>query len=272
MPNRTPFAQRVITALIFGLILLAPIFIGKITGMIIIGILCLLTVLEYLLLQEQRGWKLYLQTFIAVFMYLSLCILVLQQGIIYAVEYAVGLCVAFSLLLTYRLWKQDCPFSFRIQALPATLYIALPLAFLYTIALWDGQYRPRLVVALLLLIWTNDTLAYLVGRRWGKHVFAPVVSPKKTWEGTVGGWLGCLAMAIVLHQIIGVFSPPTWLLIGLIVGLTGSVGDLIESLFKRKKQIKDSGTFLPGHGGFLDRLDSLLFALPFVTLLFLLVR
>lgn len=271
MATRTPFAQRVITALLFGLVLLTPIFIGKITGLLIIGVLCGLTVVEYLMLQGLKGRNLYINAGIAVFMYLSLSILVLKEGIIFPIQYGIYLGVAFALLLVWRLYKHINPFSFQFQAVPATLYIALPLALLYAISQWEGIYRPGLVVALLLLVWTNDIMAYLIGRRWGKRIFAPVVSPKKTWEGTIAGWLSCVLMAIVLYKVLDQFALLHWLILGLLVGIAGSLGDLVESLFKRKKQIKDSGTFLPGHGGFMDRLDSLLFSLPFVALFFLLI-
>ncbi|NND06627.1 MAG: phosphatidate cytidylyltransferase [Saprospiraceae bacterium] len=269
MAERTPFAQRVITAFAFALILLGPIFIGEVTGLTIIGILCALTILEYLQLQGIKGLKLIVQVTIPMLMYLGVSFLVIEQGIVFTVEYGIYLGVAFALLLVWRLYKRYDPFAFRFQVLPATLYIALPLAFMFMITLWEGVYRPRLAVALLLLVWTNDTMAYLIGRKWGKHIFAPVISPKKTWEGTLGGWLSTLLMAMILGQLFGQFTFGFWIGLGIIVGVTGSIGDLIESLFKRKKNIKDSGTFLPGHGGFLDRLDSLLFCLPFVALFFL---
>ncbi len=269
MSRRTPFAQRVVTALIFALILLAPIFIGETTGLIIIGILCGLTIVEYLQLQGVGGVSLIIQLVIAMLMYLSISLLIVEKGITFPVRYGIYLCIAFALLLTWRLYKHYAPFSFTLQVLPASLYIALPLSFMFAITLWEGVYRPRLVVGLLLLVWTNDTMAYLIGRRWGKHPFAPIISPKKTWEGTLGGWLSVVVVALLLSQVIGQFHIGFWIGLGLIVGITGSVGDLVESLFKRKKNIKDSGTFLPGHGGFLDRLDSLLFSLPFVALFFL---
>ena len=269
MADRTPFAQRLITALAFALVLLGPIFIGEVTGLLIIGLLCALTVLEYLQLQGIQGFSLVLHVTIAMLMYLGLSFLVMDQGIIFAVEYGIYLCLAFGLLLVWRLYKRYDPFAFKFQVLPATLYIALPLSFMFIITLWEGVYRPRLAVALLLLVWTNDTMAYLIGRKWGKRIFAPVISPKKTWEGTIGGWISTILVALILGQAIGQFDLSFWVGLGIIVGTTGSIGDLIESLFKRKKNIKDSGTFLPGHGGFLDRLDSLLFCLPFVAFFFL---
>jgi phosphatidate cytidylyltransferase len=267
--NATAFGQRVITAIFFGIALLVPLFIGKITGFIILGLLSLLTILEYLQLQGLRNRRLIVATTLSMIMYAGLALTTLQRGITQPVRFATYLAIAFCLLLLYRLYRREDPFDFRFQVLPATLYIAVPVALLYAIANWSGEYRPRWLVVILLFVWINDILAYMVGKSLGKHPFSRHVSPNKTWEGTLAGWIGCILMAVLLRQIFEILTLPQWILLGLLTGIASSLGDLIESLFKRKKGIKDSGTFLPGHGGFLDRIDSLLFAAPFIALFFL---
>jgi len=267
--NATKFGQRVITALFFGVTLLVPLFIGKVTGLIILGILCLLTILEYLQLQGLQKGKLIVSCTIAMFMYLGLTLISLQNGIGLPVKYATYLALAFCALLLFRLYRREDPFVFTLQVLPATLYVAIPIALLYSVAIWSGTYRPIWLVAILLFVWINDILAYLVGRSIGKHPFSSQISPNKTWEGTIAGWIGCLIMAVILWQSLELLPLVKWLVLGILIGISSSIGDLIESLYKRKKGIKDSGTFLPGHGGFLDRLDSLLFAAPFIALFFL---
>jgi phosphatidate cytidylyltransferase len=267
--NATQFGQRAITALFFGLALLVPLFIGKITGLIILGVLCLLTVLEFLQLQGFTGLRLVIATTLAMMMYLGVTFITLREGIQLPVQYATYLSLAFCLLLLFRLYRRENPFNFTFQVLPATLYIAIPVALLFAIANWSGSYKPVWLVAILLFVWINDILAYLIGRSIGKHPFSKHISPNKTWEGTIAGWVGCLIMALALWKIIGLMTLPEWIILGLIIGVTSSLGDLIESLYKRKKGIKDSGTFLPGHGGFLDRIDSLLFAAPFIALFFI---
>ena len=267
--SATQFGQRLITAIFFGLALLVPLFIGKITGLIILGILCLLTVLEFLQLQDFTGRRLIIATSLAMIMYLGLTVITLRQGIRLPVKYATYLALAFCILLLIRLYRKENPFIFTFQVLPATLYIAIPAALLYAIANWSGSYKPVWLVAILLFVWINDILAYLIGRSIGKHPFAKHISPNKTWEGTIAGWVGCLIMSMALSKILGLMTLPEWIALGLVIGVTSSLGDLIESLYKRKKGIKDSGTFLPGHGGFLDRIDSLLFAAPFITLFFI---
>ncbi len=266
----TDFLQRLITALLFALVLLLPIYLGPLYGACIIGILCFVTVWEYLRIQALTGSRLYINVMIACFMYLSLVVLIHQKGIALPVKYAIVLCLLFELLLIIRLIQRKNPFSFVYQAVPATLYIALPLSLLLAIAQWDGFYRPGVILGILLLVWTNDVMAYLIGRKFGRHLFSPEISPKKTWEGTLGGWISCLLASFVLAQLVEGFTQMQWLLLAGVIAVSGSYGDLIESLFKRRKNIKDSGVFLRGHGGFLDRLDSLLFCLPLVAGIFLL--
>ncbi|MBL0246373.1 MAG: phosphatidate cytidylyltransferase [Sphingobacteriales bacterium] len=115
----------------------------------------------------------------------------------------------------------------------------------------------------MLLVWSNDTAAYLSGRAFGRHKLFERISPKKTWEGTIGGGLFTLFVGWLL-SILFRFSLTTWLGIAALAVLCGTWGDLIESLLKRSLGVKDSGSLLPGHGGVLDRFDALLFVLPFV--------
>lgn len=124
-----------------------------------------------------------------------------------------------------------------------------------------------LALLVLVLIWTTDTFAYFTGRAFGRHPLAPKVSPKKTWEGAVGGALGALAVAVALRVAFMPFL--AWadvLVVALLCGVLSQVGDLAESRLKRSVGVKDSGTLLPGHGGLLDRFDALLLAAPLVYL------
>ena len=114
-------------------------------------------------------------------------------------------------------------------------------------------------------IWINDTMAYLVGSFMGKHPLSKI-SPKKTWEGTIGGGLLCIVIISCTGYFTNFFTIKTWIVISAIAALFGTLGDLLESKIKRAAQVKDSGTLMPGHGGFLDRFDSFLIAVPFVWL------
>lgn len=125
------------------------------------------------------------------------------------------------------------------------------------------RFGARAILFLLVTIWGCDSAAYYVGRTIGRHRLAPTVSPKKTWEGSAGGLVGSVLVAVAsavlfLHE----FSPVEAAVVGAAASTAGQVGDLVESMFKRGAGVKDSGVFLPGHGGFYDRVDSLLFAAP----------
>lgn len=137
-------------------------------------------------------------------------------------------------------------------------YFALPIASLYYLKVVD----PWLVFLLMAIVWLGDTAAYYVGSRWGRHKMAPVVSPKKSWEGAAAGLVTGIASAAVWSVLrldeldLGILA------LAALTAVAAQVGDLVESLIKRGAGVKDSGNVLPGHGGLLDRLDAMLFAAP----------
>lgn len=128
--------------------------------------------------------------------------------------------------------------------------------------------EPWLLAGIFIIIWSFDSFAYLVGRFLGKHKLMPKISPKKTWEGFIGGLFFALLSAYLLDQFgaVDIISTWQWLLLGFIVVISSTFGDLFESALKRSHGLKDSGNFMPGHGGILDRIDSLLFAMPLAYL------
>ncbi len=125
-------------------------------------------------------------------------------------------------------------------------------------------FSPYAVLFLFLIVWSCDSAAYYAGRRFGRTKLAPVVSPNKTWEGTIGGLVGATAIGAAAGTwwLLPELGPVSGALAGALVSSAGQIGDLVESLWKRGAGVKDSGTFLPGHGGFYDRIDSLLYAGP----------
>ncbi|MEL1134014.1 phosphatidate cytidylyltransferase [Desulfitobacterium sp. THU1] len=140
---------------------------------------------------------------------------------------------------------------------------------LYTVVLLSHLYLIRgltegMAWALFtfILVWATDTFAYLIGRVLGKHLLAPQVSPKKTIEGSLGGLFFCIVSGIVGYKIIGGAPWSAYFVLSIIVGISAQIGDLFESALKRSVSIKDSGKLIPGHGGILDRFDSLIFVIP----------
>ncbi len=144
------------------------------------------------------------------------------------------------------------------------IYIGFPMFLMPLIANFEDGNNPWILASVFMLIWTSDTFAYLVGKRFGKHKLYERISPNKTIEGFIGAALFTLLAAVMLHYFIGGLSLPGWLGLSAIVIIFGTAGDLFESALKRSFNLKDSGNFMPGHGGILDRIDSLLMTLPVV--------
>ncbi|MDO6813522.1 phosphatidate cytidylyltransferase [Tenacibaculum soleae] len=146
------------------------------------------------------------------------------------------------------------------------IYLILPFYFLIKLPFIDNSYHPNVIICIILMIWTNDSFAFIVGKNFGKHKLFESVSPKKTIEGFIGGLVFSILAGFLIGKLSNSFSILNWVIIAIIVAVFGSLGDLVESKFKRQANIKDSGIIMPGHGGLLDRLDSLFFLAPFVYL------
>ena len=196
-----------------------------------------------------------------------------------AISQGIGIFLPYLLYLLYVVCRSTfLPHQAMLPSLSNSLigqlYIAVPLALTIRLTLVVDpfssitQFDGLLLLAIFIFIWVNDTGAYLVGSRWGKRRLAPSISPKKSVEGSIGGLLLVLLSAVVLRLLL--FPELSWLrilLIATVVAVFGTIGDLFESSLKRQAGVKDSGKLIPGHGGILDRIDSLLLAVPAVYLL-----
>jgi phosphatidate cytidylyltransferase len=175
-----------------------------------------------------------------------------------------------------ELAKRIDPTKFIRNLLISFIYILLPILLLgnLRLTLISGQQTNNLHIGeadmpivipctIIFSIWINDTMAYIVGSFIGKHPLSKI-SPKKTWEGTIGGAILCIIVITLIGKWTGFYRTTDWIAISSICAIFGTIGDLIESKLKRLAGVKDSGTLMPGHGGFLDRFDSLLISVPFV--------
>lgn len=173
--------------------------------------------------------------------------------------------------------KQDKPFDSLAHTFFSVLYTALPFSmFPFAAFSRDGLssllphegiiFSPGIIIGFFILIWANDTGAYLTGVTIGKHKLFERISPKKSWEGFFGGLFASILAAWLLSGWLGVVDRSHWLIVAAIVSIVGTYGDLIESMLKRSMGVKDSGTIMPGHGGFLDRFDSAIISFPLVYL------
>jgi phosphatidate cytidylyltransferase len=273
------FRLRMLTSFFFVLVVLGGILAGPLAFALLFGAILGICLWEFLGAQmggtdtAARGLR-FFSLFAGLLPYLLVGLY--QFGVISGVPVAqlavAGAPFLFLIFLIVLFGNRSDPFRDIGSAFIGILYIGLPFALMERMVLPpDGGYRMDLLLGLLFLNWTNDSGAYLVGSRIGRTPFFPRISPKKTWEGIAGAGVLTLGIALLNAVLFPAIPMRDWLALGLLVFVFGSLGDLVESMFKRSMQIKDSGSLLPGHGGFLDRFDGFIFQLPFtMAYLFLL--
>lgn len=182
----------------------------------------------------------------------------------------VSLALAFIAVLSIEmLRRQYSGISTAIEngagTLAGLVFVILPWSF--SVILRGGPYGKVLLLSVFLCTWACDVSAYIVGTLWGRHKLCDNISPNKTWEGFCSGVAGSFLMAAAIAYVRS-FPPLPLLIVGLICGIAGQMGDLCESILKREASVKDTGKILPGHGGMLDRFDSVLISLTLVYFVF----
>ncbi|MFD3275343.1 phosphatidate cytidylyltransferase [Aquirufa echingensis] len=161
--------------------------------------------------------------------------------------------------------KDEKPFKNIAYTFLGIIYVALPFTLLTVLAyIKNDTYDSNIVLGCLFLLWASDSGAYFAGTKFGKTKLFERVSPKKSWEGSIGGMITAMVVATIISRYFTNYSAFQWYAIGVIIVVAGTYGDLVESLFKRSINIKDSADTIPGHGGFLDRFDGLLLSIPFI--------
>ncbi|MCK5136030.1 MAG: phosphatidate cytidylyltransferase [Bacteroidales bacterium] len=204
--------------------------------------------------------------------YIAHCLVAISGGLLLPLTY-LGLQFHISLLwfiVPALLWSIGYLWSdSRYIGSLALFWLAIPLTSFYALGWFSetNSYHPVLPLSVIALVWINDIFAYVVGSLMGKHKIAPRLSPGKTWEGFFGGVVFTLLGGWLTFRLTGEFAGGTWIVLSMIISLFGLIGDLFESSLKRRINIKNTGNLLPGHGGILDRFDSLLFVAPLVLLL-----
>jgi phosphatidate cytidylyltransferase len=183
--------------------------------------------------------------------------------------------ITFVIFLSELFRRESNPLHNLAFTFLGVLGITVPICFFITVAffpLGSGIYHSRIPLQYFLILWASDSGAYLAGKAFGVHPLFKRVSPKKTWEGSLGGAVCALFVAYLISRWHAAQNAIGWMSLAMIIVVTGTFGDLIKSLMKRSLNLKDSGTILPGHGGMLDRFDSLMGSAPFVFCYFVLFR
>jgi phosphatidate cytidylyltransferase len=182
------------------------------------------------------------------------------------------------LLVLILIWglfsSSENSFLNALLTIAGIIYVVFPFSMLTLIGnpfFVAGDYFPWIVFGYFILMWANDVFAYLSGTTFGKHKLMPRVSPKKTWEGLIGGALASIGAAYLVSLFAVEINYFHWIIVSIIIVTFGSLGDLTESLLKRQVGVKDSGSLLPGHGGILDRFDGVLLSAPFVLFYLIIV-
>lgn len=190
-----------------------------------------------------------------------------NRGLAEATEVLLVITLFVQLFLIKDLFSEKQILLFATKRyLLTTFYISSAFVFMFLIANFHNTFNSIVLLGSFILIWVNDTFAFLVGKNFGKQKLFEKISPKKTVEGFLGGlFFSCVASYFIANftESLGFTS---WLILSIVISVFGTLGDLIESKFKRQAGVKDSGIIMPGHGGLLDRLDSIIFAAPFVYL------
>lgn len=257
----TNLLRRATSGFIYAVLFITAIMYSKESYIILISFFGLISLREFFKLLKFNNSVIYL-------LFTGLILLPYLQIHIFFIKLLLALSLSGSvqLLLNLFLKKKKYPSS-SVQKFDICIrYLLLSFTFLILLPFVNGVYEQSVILTLIILIWVNDSFAFFVGKNLGKRKLFESVSPKKTVEGFFGGVLFSLIAAFILSYFCDFLSLTNLIVISLIASILGTLGDLVESKFKRKANTKDSGNIMPGHGGILDRLDSLLFVAPFVYL------
>lgn len=272
------FIQRTITGIVFVAVLVGCILGGPIPFTILFALISALTIREFGSIVGKSGEVIInkpICMLAGVFLFFGFAYLGVAPGdSSVLIPY---LFLVIYLLVSELYLKRENPLHNWAYTMMSQMYIALPFALLNVLAFHTNvtgsasEYNPILPLSIFIFNWVNDTGAYCTGVLFGKHRLFERISPKKSWEGSIGGAVFCVIAAFVMAHFFPFLSLGVWVGLGLVIVVFGTWGDLTESLLKRTLGIKDSGNILPGHGGMLDRFDSSLMAIPAAVVYFYII-
>ena len=258
----TNLLKRASSGFIYAVLFITAILYSKESYIVLISLFGFISIREFLNLLKFNNIIIYMLFIGLIYLPFSS----LDSSVLIDVLLVLSISGSIQLLVNLFIKKKNYP-SNTIQKLDISIrYLLLSFAFLILLPFINGGYEASVILSLIIFIWVNDSFAFFVGKNLGKRKLFESVSPKKTIEGFLGGVFFTLITAFLVSYFCDFLSLTNLLVISLIASILGTIGDLVESKFKRQANTKDSGTIMPGHGGILDRLDSLLFVAPFVYL------
>lgn len=266
--------QRFVTGVFFTLILLASIYFGKYSFTLLFLVITALGLREFYKLVRGGGFDIPVNTGVIIGSLFYLILTLYLHKMLVQIWIILIVPLIFFVFISELFRKSETPIINIAIVLAGILYFALPMVLLsylaYPPAGYEGyelfHYNPNVIIGFFLLLWTSDSFAYVFGVKFGKHWLFERVSPKKSWEGSIGGAAFCYLCAYLLSLYFVELSLVQWIVVASIVIVFGTLGDLVQSMFKRSMNVKDTGTILPGHGGILDRFDGVLLSVPFVMI------
>ena len=261
------FWTRAFTGAVFVAVMIAAIEFSPYTFMILFMVINLLSIIEFykLFIRNELTPRIFSGIVLSAILYATSALV--ASGTASAQLLFINIPMLFLIFIFELYLKSEKPFENIAYTLFGVAYLTLPLALFNSMAFLPGEntgYHSGIIIGYFLILWASDTGAYLSGMKFGKHKLFERHSPKKTWEGSIGGCLAALLLGYTNSLFFTQLALSEWLIVGLLIVITGAFGVLIESMLKRSLKIKDSGNILPGHGGMLDRFDGLFISIPFV--------
>lgn len=251
---------RSISGILYVSIIIFAMFAAREWFLLLFFLLGLVTINEFQKLVHLKSYVSYLILLVLMF-FLSYQVFSIDAVYVYVI---ISMFVNLFLLKDLVVVSRIIPMFEKKKYIAIIFYIISGFVFLTLIPYRDGTFTKGIIIGVFALIWANDSLAYLVGKNFGKRKLLERVSPKKTIEGFIGGFAGSIIAGLLIFNYTNTLSLATWLSLATLVSVLGTSGDLIQSKFKRQAGVKDSGTIMPGHGGIYDRLDSIIYSSPFI--------
>lgn len=262
------FTKRIIFGLLYVALVISSSLLGALYFYSLFLLLMLICIYEFIKILELKSIYPYLlgTTAFLTAVISNNNLIVFEEGLSKKIVLSIFLTVIYFSFILALVSSRKIAKQYLSRNFLSLIYVALPFSLLIKIPYlnFEDSFDTSIIIGIFILIWSNDVFAFLIGKNFGKHKLIERVSPNKTVEGFLGGFIFTFIAAYLVANLCTSIQPLQWFTIAIIVSIFGVLGDLIESMFKRQAGLKDSSNLLPGHGGFLDRLDSIIFATPFI--------